>query len=34
MWGPKEVDQSVLPPGGWDKPKPDDPEDFRVISAD
>jgi glucose-6-phosphate 1-dehydrogenase len=22
-WGPKEVDQSVLPPGGWDRPKPD-----------
>ena len=30
-WGPKEVDQSVLPPGGWDKPKPEDQEDFRVI---
>jgi glucose-6-phosphate 1-dehydrogenase len=33
-WGPKEVDQTVLPPGGWDKPKPVDQEDFRVISAD
>jgi glucose-6-phosphate 1-dehydrogenase len=33
-WGPKEVDQSVLPPGGWDKPKPVEQEDFRVISED
>jgi glucose-6-phosphate 1-dehydrogenase len=33
-WGPKEVDQSLLPPGGWDKPKPEDQEDFRVISPD
>jgi glucose-6-phosphate 1-dehydrogenase len=33
-WGPKEVDQTVLPPGGWDKPTPDDQEDFRVISTD
>ena len=33
-WGPKEVDQSILPPGGWDKPKPEDQEDFRVISTD
>jgi glucose-6-phosphate 1-dehydrogenase len=30
-WGPKEVDQSVLPPGGWDKPAPEDQEDFRVV---
>jgi glucose-6-phosphate 1-dehydrogenase len=22
-WGPKEVDENVLPPGGWDRPKPD-----------
>jgi glucose-6-phosphate 1-dehydrogenase len=33
-WGPKEVDQTVLPPGGWDKPTPDDQEDFRVVGAD
>jgi glucose-6-phosphate 1-dehydrogenase len=32
-WGPKEVDQSVLPPGGWDRPKADDQEDFRVVGA-
>jgi glucose-6-phosphate 1-dehydrogenase len=30
-WGPQEVNGSVLPPGGWDRPKPDDQEDFRVI---
>jgi glucose-6-phosphate 1-dehydrogenase len=33
-WGPKEVNGSVLPPGGWDRPKPDDMEDFRVIGGD
>jgi glucose-6-phosphate 1-dehydrogenase len=30
-WGPKEVDQSVLPPGGWDRPQQDEPEDFRIV---
>jgi glucose-6-phosphate 1-dehydrogenase len=30
-WGPKEVDQSVLPPGGWDIPQQDEPEDFRIV---
>jgi glucose-6-phosphate 1-dehydrogenase len=30
-WGPKEVDQNVVPPGGWDKPTEEDQEDFRVI---
>ena len=30
-WGPREVEQSVVPPGGWDIPKPDDLEDFRVV---
>ena len=33
-WGPSEVDQKVLPPGGWDKPSADEPEDFRVIGED
>ena len=31
-WGPKEVDQSVLPAGGWDEPSGDEPEDFRIVS--
>jgi glucose-6-phosphate 1-dehydrogenase len=30
-WGPKEVDQSVVPPGGWDDPSGDEPEDFRIV---
>ncbi len=30
-WGPKEVDQIVLPPGGWDVPVAEEPEDFRVV---
>jgi glucose-6-phosphate 1-dehydrogenase len=30
-WGPKEVDQSVVPPGGWDNPVAEEQEDFRVI---
>jgi glucose-6-phosphate 1-dehydrogenase len=31
-WGPKEVEQSVVPPGGWDDPKADEPEDFRIVT--
>jgi glucose-6-phosphate 1-dehydrogenase len=30
-WGPKEVEQSVIPPGGWDAPSGDEPEDFRIV---
>ena len=30
-WGPKEVDQSVVPPGGWDNPTAEEQEDFRVV---
>jgi glucose-6-phosphate 1-dehydrogenase len=30
-WGPKEVDRSVLPPGGWDVPVAEEPEDFRIV---
>jgi glucose-6-phosphate 1-dehydrogenase len=30
-WGPQEVDAIVLPPGGWDNPKAEEPEDFRVV---
>jgi glucose-6-phosphate 1-dehydrogenase len=30
-WGPKEVDQSLLPPGGWDDPVAEELEDFRVV---
>jgi glucose-6-phosphate 1-dehydrogenase len=29
-WGPLEVDQLVLPPGGWHNPAATDQEDFRV----
>jgi glucose-6-phosphate 1-dehydrogenase len=31
-WGPKEVDASVLPPCGWDVPKAEEPEDFRIVT--
>ena len=30
-WGPKEVEQQVVPPGGWDRPRPEESEDFRLI---
>ncbi|WP_348269819.1 glucose-6-phosphate dehydrogenase [Edaphobacter paludis] len=30
-WGPKQVNQTVLPPGGWDQPQQDEPEDFRIV---
>jgi glucose-6-phosphate 1-dehydrogenase len=30
-WGPKEVEASLVPPGGWDMPVADEPEDFRVV---
>jgi glucose-6-phosphate 1-dehydrogenase len=30
-WGPKEVDQTLLPPGGWDQPSGDEQEDFRIV---
>jgi glucose-6-phosphate 1-dehydrogenase len=30
-WGPKEVAQTVVPPGGWDQPVAEDPEDFRIV---
>jgi glucose-6-phosphate 1-dehydrogenase len=31
-WGPKEVDQTILPDGGWEEPTGDEPEDFRIIT--
>jgi glucose-6-phosphate 1-dehydrogenase len=32
-WGPKEVEESgVVPPGGWDEPKAEEAEDFRIVS--
>jgi glucose-6-phosphate 1-dehydrogenase len=31
-WGPKEVEQLVSPPGGWDHPTPEENEDFRVVA--
>jgi glucose-6-phosphate 1-dehydrogenase len=30
-WGPKEVEQTVVPPGGWEIPVAQEPEDFRVV---
>ena len=32
-WGPKEVDQVVVPPGGWDNPRAEEQEDFRIIET-
>ena len=31
-WGPSEVDQTLLPPGGWNNPTAADREDFRVAA--
>jgi len=31
-WGPKEVEQSIVPPGGWDVPVAEEQEDFRVVA--
>jgi glucose-6-phosphate 1-dehydrogenase len=31
-WGPSEVDQKVLPAGGWHNPTSTDQEDFRVAA--
>jgi glucose-6-phosphate 1-dehydrogenase len=30
-WGPKEVEQNVLPAGGWDEPQREEQEDFRIV---
>jgi glucose-6-phosphate 1-dehydrogenase len=30
-WGPKEVEERIVPPGGWDVPVAEEPEDFRVV---
>jgi glucose-6-phosphate 1-dehydrogenase len=30
-WGPKQVEQTVVPPGGWEIPVAHEPEDFRVV---
>jgi glucose-6-phosphate 1-dehydrogenase len=32
-WGPDQVDQRVLPPGGWHSPSTADVEDFRVATG-
>jgi glucose-6-phosphate 1-dehydrogenase len=32
-WGPAEVDQQIVPPGGWHNPSAADQEDFRVAGA-
>jgi glucose-6-phosphate 1-dehydrogenase len=31
-WGPKEVDATVCPAGGWDLPRAEEQEDFRIVS--
>src|SRR6202161_4229512 len=31
-WGPSEIDQTLLPPGGWNNPTAADREDFRVAA--
>ncbi len=33
-WGPDEVKQTVVPPGGWDTPHIETPEGFRVVRPD
>ena len=32
-WGPSEVDQEIVPPGGWHNPSATEQEDFRVADA-
>ena len=32
-WGPDEVEQNILPPGGWDKPAAEEQEDFRIVKT-
>lgn len=30
-WGPQEVEQKVVPAGGWDQPQAEEQEDFRLV---
>jgi glucose-6-phosphate 1-dehydrogenase len=30
-WGPQEVEQKVVPPGGWDEPQAEEQEDYRLV---
>jgi glucose-6-phosphate 1-dehydrogenase len=30
-WGPKEIDENIVPAGGWDEPQEEEQEDFRII---
>jgi glucose-6-phosphate 1-dehydrogenase len=30
-WGPQEMEQNVVPPGGWDAPRAEEEEDFRIV---
>jgi glucose-6-phosphate 1-dehydrogenase len=32
-WGPKEVEEFVVPPRGWDNPVAEEAEDFRVVKT-
>ncbi len=31
-WGPNQVDPNLRPPCGWDAPKANEQEDFRVVA--
>lgn len=31
-WGPNEVEQTVVPPGGWDTPQPEQQDDYRIVN--
>ncbi len=31
-WGPKEAESTVVPPGGWDTPQPEQQDDFRIVN--
>jgi glucose-6-phosphate 1-dehydrogenase len=31
-WGPKELEQSIVPPGGWEVPVAEEQEDFRIVA--
>ncbi|MCU1226745.1 MAG: glucose-6-phosphate 1-dehydrogenase [Edaphobacter sp.] len=32
-WGPKEVEQNIVPRGGWDDPEAGEQEDFRIVNS-
>jgi glucose-6-phosphate 1-dehydrogenase len=30
-WGPQNIGENLVPPGGWDNPRQEDAEDFRIV---